>query len=111
MGLMVLFYLSIFFIYFVLLYSILYIARSLTSILFYFYFRFIILQGNSSCLLTPMRKMLGYIGDIYIGDISPMYHVLGGLDMIFQGEKSDERNFYKNGQKIADIMEKNNQKG
>ena len=98
MGLMVLFYLSIFFIYFVLLYSILYIARSLTSILFYFYFRFIILQGNSSCLLTPMRKMLGYIGDI-----SPIYHVLEGLDMIFRGEKSEERNFCKNGQKIADI--------
>ena len=31
----------------------------------------------------------------YIGDISPIYHVSGGVDTIFRGEKSEEKYFHK----------------
>ena len=39
----------------------------------------------------------------YIGNISPIYHVSGGVDMIFRGEKSKGRYFRKNRQNIGDI--------
>ena len=39
----------------------------------------------------------------YIGDISPIYRVSGGVDTIFRGEKSEGRYFRKYCQNIADI--------
>ena len=42
----------------------------------------------------------------YIGDISPIYHVLGGVDVIFCGEKSERRYFCKNCQNISYIVNK-----
>ena len=39
----------------------------------------------------------------YIGDISPIYRVSGGIDMIFHREKSKRRYFRKYRQNIGDI--------
>ena len=39
----------------------------------------------------------------YIDDISPIYRVSGGIDMIFRREKSKERYFRKYSQNIDDI--------
>ena len=40
----------------------------------------------------------------YIGNILPIYRVSGGVDMIFRGEKSEERYFRKNRQNIDDML-------
>ena len=39
----------------------------------------------------------------YIGDISPIYRVSGGVNTIFRGEKSEGRYFRKYRQNIGDI--------
>ena len=48
--------------------------------------------------LQARRKISGYIGDI-----SSIYRVSGGVDTIFRGEKSEGRYFRKYCQNIADI--------
>ena len=39
----------------------------------------------------------------YIGDISPIYRISGGVDTIFRGKKSEGRYFRKYCQNIDDI--------
>ena len=43
---------------------------------------------------------------IYLGDISPIYRVSGGVDTIFNREKSERRYFRKYRQNIGDISAK-----
>ena len=54
--------------------------------------------SGKSMYLEARRKISGYIGDI-----SPIYRVSGGVDMIFREEKSEGRDFRKYRQNIGDI--------
>ena len=56
------------------------------------------LRGLVLCYVIARRKI-----SRYIDDISSIYRVLGGIDTIFHGEKSERRYFRKYRQNITDI--------